>query len=472
MLFNSISFAIFYIVVTLSFFVLPHRYRWFLLLAASIYFYMAFIPAYIVILALTIVIDYYAGIAIDKNVGARRKALLVASIVVNVAILCLFKYYNFFASNLNFTITGTNQGPLPFLKWILPIGLSFHTFQALSYIIEVYRGNQKPERNFGIYSLYIMFYPQLVAGPIERPQNMLPQMHKKHVINYENFEKGLGLMLWGFFKKIVVADRLSIYVSSVYDSPSIHNGTTIVLASLFFAIQIYCDFSGYTDIAIGCAKTMGFDLVLNFRRPYFARSIREFWNRWHMSLSTWFRDYLYIPLGGNRVSKLRQSLNLMIVFLVSGFWHGANWTFIIWGGLHGFYLIINNLLRPRMPAVIKDGNNALVNFIMILFNLLLVTFAWIFFRANSLHDAWIIIKDLKTFGARPYLGDNFTNFGYSICAILLLLIAELKMEYFAGRFMLFGNKRIYVRWATAMALIFCIILFGVIGGGQFIYFQF
>jgi alginate O-acetyltransferase complex protein AlgI len=319
-----------------------------------------------------------------------------------------------------------------------------------------------------------MFYPQLVAGPIERPQNILPQMHQTHKFSFDNLKYGLGMMLWGLFKKIVIADRLSIYVSSVYVHPEVHNGTTVFLASFLFAIQIYCDFSGYSDIAIGCAKTMGYDLMTNFRRPYFATSIREFWSRWHISLSTWFRDYLYIPLGGNRVPKGRQMLNLFLVFLISGLWHGANFTFIVWGALHGAYLVIANAFRPYLPKLTTES--PVIKFIVNTFNtvvtILLVTFAWIFFRADNMHQAGVLIRDLKTFGQRPYLGDNVTNFGYCVIAMVILFIAEYKVEKLPGRFRLYNNKYAVVRWATVMALIFCIILFGVVNGSQFIYFQF
>ena len=268
MLFNSVNFAIFFITVTLLYYILPFKWRWFLLLAASCYFYMAFVPIYILILGFTIVVDYFAGIYIEKNQGHKRKLLLICSLIANIGILAVFKYYNFI--NDNITVLASSLGldnNIPYLKMLLPIGLSFHTFQAMSYTIEVYRGNQKAETHFGIYSLYVMFYPQLVAGPIERPQNILPQMHIKHEFSYENLTAGLKQMAWGFFKKLVVADRLSIYVDSVYRNPELHNGSSVVVSSIFFAIQIYCDFSGYSDIAIGCARTLGFDLMTNFKRP-------------------------------------------------------------------------------------------------------------------------------------------------------------------------------------------------------------
>jgi D-alanyl-lipoteichoic acid acyltransferase DltB (MBOAT superfamily) len=344
----------------------------------------------------------------------------------------------------------------------------------MSYTIEVYRGKQKAEKHFGIYSLYVMFYPQLVAGPIERPQNILPQLHAKHEFNYANLSAGLKQMAWGFFKKLVVADRLSIYVDTVYPNPELHNGTTVVISSLFFAIQIYCDFSGYSDIAIGCAKTMGFDLMTNFKRPYFAKSISDFWSRWHISLSTWFRDYLYIPLGGNRVKISRRFLNLFIVFILSGLWHGASYNFIIWGVLHGVYQIIGLAIKPYLAELETHFSSFFLqiwNFLKGTMVLSIVTFAWIFFRADSLTDAFTLISNLKSFGKMPFLGSGINQFGHCILAIILLFSIEYVME-FKPNFKLINNSKPLIRWASIMALLFIILVFGVFNGGQFIYFQF
>ena len=285
---------------------------------------MAFIPVYIFILVFTIVIDYFAGILIESSQGARRKLFLVCSLIANIGVLAFFKYYNFFVTNINSAsdVLGLSYA-IPVLDIILPIGLSFHTFQAMAYTIEVYRGNQKAERHPGIYALYVMFYPQLVAGPIERPGHLIDQLREYHHLEYDNLAAGLKLMLWGLFKKVVIADRLAIIVNTVYGAPANHSAPALLLATYCFAFQIYCDFSGYSDVAIGAARIMGINLVINFRQPYFSQSIKEFWRRWHISLSSWFRDYLYIPLGGSRVSKLRNIFNLIIVFLVSGLWHGT-----------------------------------------------------------------------------------------------------------------------------------------------------
>lgn len=474
MLFNSFDFVFFYIIVTILYYVLPFKSRWFLLLAASCYFYMAFVPLYILILGFTIVVDYFAGIYIENAAGRRRKILLICSLVANIGILAVFKYYNFINDNISILATNLNlTNNIPYLNILLPIGLSFHTFQAMSYTIEVYRGNQKAEKHFGIYSLYVMFYPQLVAGPIERPQNILSQMHVKHEFSYANISAGLKQMAWGFFKKLVVADRLSIYVETVYPNPELHNGTTVVISSLFFAIQIYCDFSGYSDIAIGAARTMGFDLMTNFKRPYFATSISDFWSRWHISLSTWFRDYLYIPLGGNRVKVSRRFLNLFIVFIVSGLWHGASYNFIIWGALHGLYQIIGLVIQPYLSKL--EGH--LSGFILSFWSLLkgtmilsIVTFAWIFFRANTLNDAYTLISNLESFGKMPFLG-GINQFGHCILAIVLLFSIEYFME-FKPNFKLMNNPKPLVRWTSITVLLFIILTLGVFNGGQFIYFQF
>lgn len=479
MLFNSLEFLVFYVVVTILFFVIPHKIRWFLLLAASCYFYAAFVPIYILILFFTIIIDYYAGIQIEKATTHRKKFLII-SLIANVGILAFFKYFNFFIDNINSVSHFFGSGmSLPILKIILPIGLSFHTFQAMSYTIEVYRGNQKAEKHFGIYALYVMFYPQLVAGPIERPQNVLHQFHEKKEFSFENLWFGLRLMLWGLFKKVVIADRLSIFVDAVFDTPSDHNSFQLVIGALFFSIQIYCDFSGYSDMAIGAAKTMGFDLMTNFNRPYFATNIKQFWDRWHISLSSWFRDYVYIPLGGNRVGNSRLFLNFAIVFLLSGFWHGANWTFIIWGALHATYVLMNMFIYKKFNWF----NIYQFKFYKPLawaFTFLLVAFAWIFFRASSLNNALdyisnmfintnknytISISNMKDgsfellFGMRSYVIVLF--------CLLILFLVEFKLSP------VFLEKFRFINDILFCGIILLLVMFfGVFQKETFIYFQF
>jgi alginate O-acetyltransferase complex protein AlgI len=481
MLFNSFQFLIFFPLVTLIYFLLPHRFRWLHLLLASCIFYMAFIPVYILILFVTILIDYFAGIMIAQTEGMKRKVYLTMSIVANVSVLAVFKYFNFFIDNWNDLMLAVNvvHNPMPYINIILPIGLSFHTFQAMSYTIEVYRKNIEPERHLGYYSLYVMFYPQLVAGPIERPQNVLPQLHAYHAYNHEKMISGLRLMLWGLFKKVVIADRLGIMTNEVYNHPSQYAGFTYIVATIFFGIQIYCDFSGYSDIAIGSARTMGINLMTNFKRPYFAFSIVEFWRRWHISLSSWFRDYLYVPLGGNRLGAWRRNLNLFFVFLVSGFWHGANWNFVIWGALHGLYTIIANNTKRYIPFLSR------VNVVNIAMTFALVNFAWIFFRAatfdtavhivtnlfSSLHSNYFALANVDLNGNEVYLGQSYWKFYLSVLLIPFLFLCDWMIQEGYVQWFL-TTERTVLRWSVYYVLILAILIFGVFDTDSFIYFQF
>ena len=478
MLFNSLEFFIFFPIIVALYYALPHKYRWAVLLIGSCYFYMVFVPVYILILGFTIVVDYFAGIWLEEARGPKRKLLLIASIIANTGVLAVFKYYNFLNENLTVLLHGfTIENPIPYLSILLPIGLSFHTFQAMSYTIEVYRHNQKAERNFGIYALYVMFFPQLVAGPIERPQHMLHQFHREAQLKYENIVDGLKHIAWGMFKKVVIADRISEYVNIVYDSPHDFHGTQLLIATLFFSFQIYCDFSGYSSIAIGTAKILDIKLMVNFRRPYLAEDIREFWQRWHISLSTWFRDYLYIPLGGSRVPVLRGYFNTFIVFLVSGLWHGANWTFVIWGALHGFYMVFAKITQPardrinsitglnRMPALLK-GSRIFVTF-------LLATFAWIFFRAQSWSDASYIISNifrldsLQNINLFEYAADMYL----SVFLILFLFVVDAMEERTSWSEKLKASP-VVVRWSVYVVSLLALFILGIWKSADFIYFQF
>ncbi|GAA4092470.1 MBOAT family O-acyltransferase [Mucilaginibacter panaciglaebae] len=448
---------------------------------------MSFVPVYILILFFTIVIDYFAGIYIGQSQGRRRKWLLAASLVANIGVLAIFKYYNFV--NENITIVMSNWGiknPVPYLAILLPIGLSFHTFQAMSYTVEVYRGNYKPERNFGIYALYVMFYPQLVAGPIERPQNILHQFYEKHDFDYQRIADGLKLMAWGLFKKIAIADRLADIVNVAYDEPHKYHGLNFVIATIFFAFQIFCDFSGYTDIALGAAKVMGFKLVKNFNRPYHSKSISEFWSRWHISLSTWFRDYLYITLGGNRVSASRWYFNLFVVFLISGLWHGANWTYIIWGVLNGFYLIfaiISQKLRDRVARASGITRfPKLYSWIQFPTTFVLICISWVFFRAHTIADAIHILKSMFTDTCADVMSIIHTHHLQSLAppvnkmipAILVIAILETVHLLQKRRSILeyVNSKPKYIRWGIYYAFILLLLTFGTASHKQFIYFQF
>lgn len=485
MLFNSFEFLLFFPIVTLLYFILPYKYRWLLLLIASCVFYTAFIPVYILILFFTIIIDYVAGIKIESAVGKQKKWFLILSIIANVGVLAVFKYYNFFIENTNALLESLHitTHPLPYLGIILPIGLSFHTFQAMSYTIEVYRGHQKAERHFGIYALYVMYYPQLVAGPIERPQNVIHQFKEHHDFDYARVTDGLKLMAWGMFKKVVVADRLAPYVNMMYAHPENYSGIVLLTGMIFFSVQIYCDFSGYSDIAIGSSKVMGINLMENFRQPYFSRSISEFWKRWHISLSTWFRDYVYIPLGGNRVSSFKIYRNILIVFLLSGFWHGANWTFIIWGGLHGIFLIAfdtskNIRAKVKNTLGIKD-DSTINNIISVVFTFSLVTVAWVFFRGNSVEQAMHILRNSFDLSATPsmvkaqfeQLGFTGTTALLTVAVVVFLFVID-RIQTKKDILMYVTGKSWPMRWAIYYIIIFSIILLGVWGNQQFIYFQF
>lgn len=492
MLFNSIEFLIFFAVVITAYFILKSKHRWILLLAASYYFYMSWNPAYIILIILSTVVDYFAGLKMGSTDNkSKRKKYLFASLFINLGMLFFFKYYDFFNDQFTYLVNevGVLQygGVLPTFDLLLPVGISFYTFQTLSYTIDVYRGEKEPEKHFGIFALYVSFFPQLVAGPIERSTRLLPQFKEEYKFDYIRVTDGFKLMLWGFFKKVVVADRLAIFVNGVYNDVQGVEGIPLILATVFFAFQIYCDFSGYSDIAIGAAQVMGFNLMDNFKRPYFSKSIPEFWRRWHISLSTWFKDYVYIPLGGNRVSEARYYANLFITFLISGLWHGAAWTFVIWGALHGLYQIFS-LVTKKYRIKFKESLG-LVNYpnlnkyLQIGITFVLVDFAWIFFRANSLTDAWYIISNLfrgitGQVSSIGMLSNSLSGFGFNkyelavaVGVILIMEAIHLIQRHGSIRHMM-RDKPIWFRWSLYYALIFMILFLGAYGNQEFIYFQF
>lgn len=480
MLFNSLEFIVFFPLVVALYFALPHRLRWVLLLIASYYFYMCWNYKYVVLILITTLVNYLCGIGIGHFRQKGLKVLfLTTGLVVSFGILFFYKYFNFFGESLNALFDQFNLFyRIPAYDVLLPVGISFFTFQTLSYTIDVYKGNQPVEYHFGIFALYVSFFPQLVAGPIERSTNLLPQFYKENHLKYENVRDGIIQMLWGFFKKVVIADRLSEYVNTVYNSPGDFQGPHFLLATLFFSFQIYCDFSGYSDIALGTAKVMGYRLMVNFRRPYLAQSIREFWQRWHISLSTWFRDYLYIALGGNRVaSKWRYYFNLFFTFLVSGLWHGANWTFIVWGALHGFYLIfaiwIKNIREKVHHALGLTDRPALNTALQRLITFALAYFAWIFFRANTLQDALLIIGKMPDFNYQTPL-NLFTysvDFYISIFLIVLLLVIEILEEKYELYARLRNLPAVY-KWAFVTLITLVLFILGVWESSDFLYFQF
>lgn len=478
MLFNSIQFAIFLPIVFAIYWILPHKYRWILLFTASYYFYMSWNAKYVFLILGTTVASFFAAKAIEKEQSQTRKKLILAG----TAILCLgvlffFKYFNFFFETVTeiFSLFAIKLNPIT-LKVLLPVGISFYTFQTLSYVIDVYRGKVKAEHHFGYYASFISFFPQLVAGPIERTSNLLPQMRKEQHFDYNKATYGMKLMAWGFFKKLCIADVFGNTVDGIFGSYYNHYGGAFILGALMFGVQIYCDFSGYSDIAIGCAKLMGIDLMTNFKSPYFSTTVTEFWRRWHISLSTWFRDYLYIPLGGNRCSKPRHLLNLLITFMVSGLWHGANITFVIWGTLHGLLQIVETLL----PKIFKRESKGIFWWLRVVWIYFLVCFVWIFFRADSFE----VIKWMFTtmfYGishTRGYIVDAFnqiqaTPIDWTIKVITLVVLfaydyASLKtdvIEYIS-------KKRVAVRYTVYILLLAIILWQRFAGMATFVYFQF
>lgn len=477
MVFNSLEFILFFIIVVAVYFALPHRFRWILLLLASYYFYMSWKAEYGFLLLATTFLDYCLSHGIEKATKPYiRKLLLTFSLVSNLGMLFLFKYWTFFSESTRAAFEGVGLSVhIPYMELLLPVGISFYVFQSLSYTIDVYRGAQKAERHFGIFALYVSFFPQLVAGPIERSTHLLPQFRQQHTFDYRDVADGIKLIAWGLFKKIVVADRLAEFVNLIYTQPGQHGGLTLLIATYFFAFQIYCDFSGYSDMARGTARIMGFDFMLNFNSPYFAQNITDFWRRWHISLSSWLRDYLYIPLGGNRKGKIRQYLNIFIIFVVSGIWHGANWTFIIWGAIHGIYSMIGRATHAirntfyttmRIPEWLLSGGRVVLTFH-------LVCFAWIFFRAQSIQDAFVVIQRI---GTQLQIQEFFSlmvssQILLSVLWIVLLMGAEfLNQKYKAAE--LFAQKPLAMRWVGYTTLIIIILLFGKFGGSDFIYFQF
>ena len=497
MQFNSLSFMIFFPVVLAVYFVIPRKLREIWLLLASYYFYMNWNPRYAVLIGASTLITYISGILMEKCRGlqskSRKKGILVLCLVSNLGILALFKYGNFALETADriLEMLGISGGGRR-LDLLLPVGISFYTFQALGYIIDVYRSDVKAERNLVRYALFVSFFPQLVAGPIERSGNLLAQIRKvpeMELWNGKRITSGAILMVWGFFMKMVIADRAAILVNTVFDNFRVYGSTELCLAAVCFAIQIYCDFGSYSAIAIGAARIMGFQLMENFNTPYFAVSIRDFWARWHISLSTWFRDYLYIPLGGNRKGRGRERLNKMAVFLVSGLWHGASWNFVLWGGIHGMYQVAADVLAPWKEALcrkMKIRQNCFSwTFLKMAVTFVLVDFAWIFFRANSVMDALRILKRILLrptpwllFNGGIYeLGLDRGEFGILMIALLCLLLGDLirymKKVTIDGFLM---EQNLWFEWLAVILLVTAIFVFGEYGPAvdaqQLIYFQF
>jgi alginate O-acetyltransferase complex protein AlgI len=480
MIFTSFTFLVFFLLLTPLYYLTPHRLRWLLLLVASCYFYAYFIPAYILILFAIIGIDYIAGRCIAPATGNKRKAFLILSLTANLGVLAIFKYHDFFVQNVNhlLAIAHIHTTPFPLWRMVLPLGLSFHTFQAMSYTLEVYKGRQEPERHPGIYALYVMFYPQLVAGPIERPGQLLHQFYEKHEPDYPGIADGLKKMLWGFFMKVVVADRLSIYVDFVDGYPAVHGRLALLIASFFFAFQIYCDFAGYSLIAIGAAKTMGFTLAENFNRPFLTNSVIDFWRRWHISLSRWFNDYLYTPIiiEKRHWGKWAIVYGVFITFFFSGLWHGAAWAFVVWGLLHGLAMSIEFLAgQKRRSKKGKKPPRPVVEAAKWLLTFTFLCFTWIFFRAGNMDKAMTIITkiiDPHTHFAYPIEFTQHFTLICSIAGIATIALADIIAGFYPKTWLPLYHPRPAIRMAACTTLIVVILLFGVLDSSEFIYFQF
>ncbi len=466
MLFNSFEFLVFFPLVLLVYYLIPKNAVVYMMLLASALFYSFFIPAYLLILLLVILVDYFSALGIEKYPD-KRNLLLALSIISNLGILFVFKYYNFFVSTSN-DFFGTDW---ILLKIILPIGLSFHTFQSLSYVIEIYKGRYKAERHPAYFALYVMYFPQLVAGPIETPQKLLPQLRKAPNLDWENIWSGLRLLLWGLFKKVVIADRISFYVNGIFEHTSDYNSAQVALGVFFFTIQIYCDFSGYSDMAVGISKCFGIDLMFNFNRPLLARNIKDLWSRWHISLYQWFMQYIYIPLGGSRKGVAMMCFNVLLIFLVSGFWHGAGFNFILWGLLNGIfillYLLVNRFIvadKPILPAVLS---------IALTFGIVALIF--VLFRSKDLSQAQAIYSSLWHFKGPWIITGTFDQFPFgtmNLSFVFLMIVCMFVLEAKVAPNLSYFALRPKTDFLFCTILVLLIFFTGVFTKQNFIYFQF
>jgi len=468
MLFNSLHYFIFLPLVVLLYYLIQPRFRWILIFIASCYFYMAFVPKYILILFLIILIDYVSALTIEQVQGRLKLFYLVASLTANILLLAFFKYFTFLNDNLEFVFSlfGENYHRIN-LDIILPIGLSFHTFQSMAYTIEVYRGHQKAERHLGYFANYVLFFPQMVAGPIERYASLGRELKEIHYPKYQNFADGFKLIVFGLFVKMTIADNLAPFVNQVYSDPMKFSSLDVLSAVFAFSFQIYADFFGYSTIALGSAKMLGISIMDNFKTPYLAKSVTEFWTRWHISLSTWFRDYLYISLGGNRVSIPRWSVNIMLVFMISGLWHGANWTFVVWGALHGFMLLAEKLISKAFNFNIKS-EWSFINALLCVKTFVVTSFIWIFFRAESFEKAKWIIKSILQWRGSFYISKEMM-----VLALIAAVVIGFDIFSYNTRFELkLNQKHLAFRWGMYAVLLFALLALSGTQKFAFIYFQF
>jgi D-alanyl-lipoteichoic acid acyltransferase DltB (MBOAT superfamily) len=500
MAFHSFQFLVFFPALAVIYFSLPARFRQLLLLAASYYFYMCFKPEYVIILAVSTLIDYFLALRISTcTVPARKKRLLILGFLHNIGLLAALKYFNFFSESIAALLKPFNiLSEIKAIELLVPVGISYYTFKKVSYLIDVYRENQEPEKQLSTFALYVSFFPEIMAGPIDRANKLIPQSLKKPGFDYQRVTDGLKLMAWGFFKKLVIADRLAVFVGKVYDNPTQYEGLSLIAATVYFSFQIYCDFSGYTDIALGIGKVLGFDLMENFNRPYFSRSIVEFWKRWHISLSSWLMDYLFLPIAYAISRKIKRPelmkiraetwaymVGILTTMFLCGLWHGAKWTFVIWGTIHGLYLAISFITKKVRRKIWKKlhikKQSLIRKTIQVSITFGIVTFAWIFFRANSISDALYIISHLFTGWSKVFqlsgLMEAF-HFGLLkkelavglISVFLMLLVHLFRKDLNFEEFI--SKQKGVLRWGIYLLLVFWILAFGDAGAEDFIYFRF
>lgn len=491
MLFNSLAFAIFLPIVFLLYWLMPVRYRWCILLLAGCYFYLGFGLRNFIFLALVTVVSYLCALKLDPEDKKKSRMYLWLTLILSLGLLIFFKYFNFIGSTVSevlslFTISFTPA----VLKLAAPVGISFYTFKVISYMLDVYNGKLKAQRNFGKYAAYVSFFPQVASGPIERPGSFFESMEEEKTFSYEYASEALKLMAWGFFTKMIIADKLAGYVNKVFADVESYTGFSLMAAAFLFSIQIYCDFAGYSDIANGTARLFGYKGADNFKSPYFASSVKEFWGRWHISLSSWFRDYVYIPLGGSRVGTLKYARNIMITFLVSGLWHGAAWTFIVWGGLHGAVQVLETLAHnrwarlkgrdPKDKSFVKKG---IAKWISVACVFVFATIAWVFFKAESLSDALYVLGNMFVGITSPVayikgglnaLGINGSMFVHLAIIILMLVVYDF-VNIRHNVIKLIGKLPVWLRWIIYVAFIDLIIIWFLQYGADsssFVYFQF
>ncbi len=492
MVFTSITFAFFLPVIFILYWAVPKRYRYIALLIADIVFYMYGGPIYIILLAAIALVTYLAGLRIEREEGGDKhgKIYLIASVVIVIGLLAFFKYANFTLDTLTdiCRLFSINFSP-GVLKLALPLGISFYSFAAIGYVADVYRGEIRAERNFLKYMAFVGFFPTVLSGPINRADDILPRINEPADFDYDEAVIGLRQMLWGFFKKLIIADTLAIYVDYIFDNARSYFGLTLIVATIFYTFQIYCDFSGYSDIATGTARLLGFKVMDNFKSPYYSRSDKEFWTRWHISLSSWFRDYVYIPLGGSRVSEARHDINLMLTMLLSGLWHGADWSFVIWGGLHGMYQVIEDFCHKHLAKKENRGKKEKDIKRSVLWNIGhgiltfgMVSFAWSFFRANNTSDALYIAAHMPRglghiAGSYIMMLNNMLLDGYKLTWVIVLIVILMAVDFVGLKhdiYRLFGKLPLVPRWIIYVTFTVFIIVMSLNGGQhqEFIYFSF